>query len=562
MTKIIGFDTETVLEPDGKYFQYNFFSAQFYSPELKLDDFVTDKEAVAAMFSNRTQGAIFLASNAEYDFTVLAKIMPKDVFKMRCLYNGARFLYGKLQRNKHCWTIYDLRNIFTNWSLAKMGAFLGLAKLEKPEYLGKRKPQTPTEKFYFRKYAMRDAEIGYYAGKWLIKKFGKLGVSLPSMAFSYFNRVNKPKGLYLRVEPDITQKLRLAYRGGRCEAWVRGSPDKPVKEYDVVSLYPYVMRNKPYPIGQNGLTSKSTINLCNDGIALVTVKQDSEIPFLGTKMLCDDGNIKLVFPNGTFKAWFTYPELRFFSVKQIGKIVKVHEALETCGCRFYFRDYIDEWFKLKLEDVKHADFYKLTMNATYGKFAQDAHSPELEITPDFKIIISKLLENKKQRFMTNVLVSAYITAYSRISMYERYESIGAENLVYTDTDSIHTFKEISDTGKNLGDLAFKGEGLATYVRAKFYILNNQVRCRGMERIFKPEHVRKLIEMDDVTIFRTVLLRLRSAFRQHKAFLTEQPQIKHFSLEPDCKRIYLKSLKGEQMLNDWTRSNAVFLDGKT
>lgn len=512
------------------------------------------------MFSNKTQGSIFLASNAEYDFTVLAKILDKNYFTMRCLYNGARFLYGKLQRKKHCWTIYDLRNIFTNWSLAKMGKFLSLQKLEKPEYLGKRKPETKAEEFYFRAYAMRDAEIGYYAGKWLLQKFGRLNVSLPSMAFNYFNRKHKPKGLYLRVGPEISQKLRLAYKGGRCESWIRGTPNKNIFAYDVVSLYPSVMLEKPYPIGEKGFKYKTSIDLSHDGIALCTVKQDTEIPFLCTKALCSDGNIKLLFPNGTFQSWFTYPELRYFSVKRLGKILKVEQAYETEGRKFYFKDFINEFFQLKQTDKEHSDFWKLCMNSLYGKFAQDAHSPEIEIQADSSIKKSEIPKSKRQSFLTNILVSAYVAAFGRIKMHGYYEQISAENLVYTDTDSVHSFKPLANIGKGLGEIDFKTEGQGTYLRSKFYILNDMVRCRGMERIFEAYHVRKLIEMNDVTIFSKVLLRLRSAYRQHKPFLTERSQEKHFSLESDCKRVYGETLKGSELLTSYTDSKAVFLNG--
>jgi len=560
MLKIIGFDTETVLTRHGEHFAYDFYSAQFYNPELELNTFLTDPKDVSAMFSHKTQGAIFLASNAEYDFTVLAKILDKNYFSMRCLYNGARFLYGKLERKGHCWTIYDLRNIFTNWSLAKMGKFLKIQKLEKPEYLGKREPETRTEQFYFKQYAMRDAEIGYCAGKWLLNKFGRLNVSLPAMAFNYFNRQHYPKGLYLRVEPDISAKLRLAYKGGRCESWVRGTPDRKIYAYDVVSLYPSVMLEKPYPIGQNGLMLKSDIDLSHDGIALCTVKQDAEIPFLCTKALCKDGNIKLLFPNGTFTSWFTYPELRYFSVKRLGKILKVEQAYETKGRKYYFKGFIEEFFGLKQTDKEHADFWKLCMNSLYGKFAQDAHSPELEVQSDNSILAVEKPFSRKQNFLTNILISAYITGFSRIKMHGYYEQIGAENLAYTDTDSIHCFKPLANIGKGLGEIDFKTEGLGTYIRSKFYILNDMVRCRGMERIFEAYHVRKLIEMNDVTIFSKVLLRLRSAYRQHKPFLTERPQEKHFSLESDCKRQYRKKLVGKDLLAEWTQSDSLVLNG--
>ena len=558
--KIIGFDTETVLRKNDKYRSYEFYSAQFFSSDLKLNRYITDPLEVANVFSNKTRGAILLASNAEYDFSVLAKILDRDYFQLRCLYNKSRFLYGKISRKDHVWSIYDLRNIFTNWSLAKMGKFLKLLKLDKPSYLGMREPQTAAEKFYFKLYAMRDAEIGYYAGKWLIQKFGKLSLSLPSMAFKYFNKEYKPKGLYLQVDSTVSQKLRMSYKGGRCESWVRGSPNKDEYCYDAVSLYPSVMFEKSYPMGIRGLKHRFSANLCKDGIALATVRQDCDIPFLCIKTMCADNNIKLVFPNGTFEGWFTYPELRYFQNKRLGKILKITEAYETNGCKKYFAEYVNDFFSLKKSDFDHADFWKLCMNSLYGKFAQDVFSPELQINADNTITQLPFAKKSKENFMTNILVSSYITAYSRIKMHHYYTQIGAANIAYTDTDSIHSFKEFVNSGNGLGELAFKVKGRGTYVRSKFYVFNDMVRCRGMERIFEAEHVRKLIEMNDVTIFSKVLLRLRSAFRQHKQFLTEKDGEKHFSLNSDCKRVYAKELIGKELLDSYTESSAVVLHG--
>ena len=407
---------------------------------------------------------------------------------------------------------------------------------------------------------MRDAEIGYIAGKWLLNKFGKLSVSLPSLSFSYFNTNYPPKGLYLKADSELSTKLRLAYKGGRTESWVRGSPNKEEFVYDAVSLYPSVMKEKPFPMGINNLIKKFDVNLCHDGIALCTVKQDTSIPFLCLKVMCKDANIKLIFPNGVFKSWFTYPELRYFSVKGLGKILTVHEAFETRGSKFYFRDYINEFFNLKNSDKEHADFWKLCMNSLYGKFAQDAHSPELQINEDNSLTEIKDFGNRKENYQTNILASAYVSAFGRIKMHKYYEKCGAENLAYTDTDSIHSFKELTEIGTNLGDLAFKIKGHGTYIRSKFYLFNDMVRCRGMERIFTVDHLRTMIERNDVTIMSKILLRLRSAYRQHKPFLTERDGLKSFSLKDDCKRLYHKDLNGSELLNDYTTSTAVVLNG--
>ena len=576
---------ETDYLPDGQksYFStQEFYSAQFYNPKIfkkhPKGKYCTTPLEVEKVFRGNRRGAIFLANNAEFDFAVLCKVLDPEKFRLRFLCNGARFLWGKINEcmdqplskhdkcpcefeflcSQHQFRIYDLMNIFSMWPLAKIGKFIGVLKMDKPEYLGKRKPETEKERAYFENYALRDAEIGYYAGNWLLEKFGKVNVSLPSLAFGYFNKNYKPAGLYLKVEDGITAKLRLSYKGGRVEAWVRGSPGKKEYVYDVVSLYPSVMKEKPYPMGINGFAKKSTINLCHDGLALCTVKQDAEIPFLCLKTMCSDGNIKLIFPNGVFKAWFTYPELRYFSLSGLGKIIQVHEALETQGSKFYFKDYVDEFFNLKSSDKDHADFWKLCMNALYGKFAQDAHSPERQVNLGGSISQIEDFGNRKEKFQTNILASAYVSAYGRIKMHKNYLEAGAENLSYTDTDSIHSFKKLGGTGKGLGELDLKLEGQGTYIRSKFYLFNDLVRCRGMERIFDAKHIKVMIERNDVSVMSKILLRLRSAYRQHKPFLTESEVVKNFSLNEDCKRAYLKVLKGGELLSSYTTSEAIVI----
>lgn len=560
MQKVIGFDTETVLTPEGKYLTHKFYSAQFYCPELKINLFTKNPYEVRCMFKHKTRGAVFLALNAEFDFSVLAKILVNQPVQLKCLYNKSRFLYGKVINQGHAYNIYDLMNIFNGWSLKKLGDFLNLPKMEKPEYLGQREPKTLAEQIYFKQYAMRDAEIGYKAGKWLLERFGRITVSSPSLAFWYFNEKYKPYGLYYHAVDPIKSKLMLTYKGGRCEAFYRGTLPSTVYAYDIVSIYPSVMINNYFPMGFYGYEPTTEINFRNEGFAYVTVESNLQIPFLCIKHLCADKNVKLVFPNGVFKGWFTYPELRYFTHELKQKILKVHEAYECDQSSKYFKDYIEEFFELKRSDKEHASFWKLLMTSLYGKFAQDANSPEIAITDDGQLLVGKKIDKKKINFRTNILVSAYITAYSRIKMHRLMRKLGFKNLVYTDTDSIHSLKPIKEIGKNLGDLDYVCEGTGMYVRSKFYILNDMVKCRGMEHIFSAENVRKLIEKNDVECMGRTLLRLRSAFRQHKPFLTQQDTTKHFSIRSDCKRIYTKELIGADLLKDYSDSTAVLIYG--
>jgi hypothetical protein len=149
-------------------------------------------------------------------------------------------------------------------------------------------------------------------------------------------------------------------------------------------------------------------------------------------------------------------------------------------------------------------------------------------------------------------------------MHTLYDKVGLKNLVYTDTDSIHTFKPFLKTGENLGDLSFKGKTdkkkKATYIRSKFYLFNNTLKCKGLQYVLTAEDMRKLIAVGDPKVLTTILLRIRSAFRRHKELLSETQMIKRFTLENDGKRIYLKNLYGKQLLTDWCSSKAVVLHG--
>ena len=142
MPKIVGFDTETYLTKQNQHLTHSFFSAQFFTKEttkkgkpiFKHDGFYTNPDEVIQLFKRKLWGKILLANNAEFDFTVLCKIMKGSGLTTRDLYNKSRFLWGQIgilskenpNKFEHSWKIYDLMNIFSMWSLAKIGKFLGI----------------------------------------------------------------------------------------------------------------------------------------------------------------------------------------------------------------------------------------------------------------------------------------------------------------------------------------------------------------------------------------------------------------------------------------------------
>ncbi|MEM1589330.1 MAG: DNA polymerase [Candidatus Bathyarchaeia archaeon] len=579
--KIVGLDTETILKQvkvkDKWAFEHTFYSAQLFSEDLGLREIVYEPEQLALMFTHKTRDAVFLAQRAEYDVAVLSKILPQYGFNISVNYNKSSFVKaviykgmrerersnpktGKTQKwlePAKVWRIYDLAQLFRWLSLSEVGKMIGCEKYPRPAFLGKRGWRTDQEREEFERYALRDAEICYRAGKWLLQKFGTLRATLPGLSCYVFKK--HYKGGYLRTKWSdvVEEKIKQAYRGGRVEAWWRGTVADKLYYYDVNSLYPYVMANYNYPFISGELDHKSTINLCREGVARVKVKQDADIPILGLKMKLNGYGEKFVFPNGTLTGWWTYPELRLLEREGLGKIIKVYEAFECDGGGRPFRGFVEDFYRLRQTDKQYSLFYKLFLNALYGKFGQNPRSDVRLIT---KSGVEKRKGEQKRRPYRNYLLASYITAYARCHMWRIFKKLGAERIVYTDTDSVITTKRLSDVGSEMGQLKLEdvldGGQLATFVRAKAYIWKEKVVWKGLIGGLTGIQARELIRTGKFEAWGQALLRIKAAWVRKTPFLCELPMLKTFSLGEDGKRAYEEHLVGKELLETATTSQPI------
>jgi hypothetical protein len=557
--EIIGFDTETTLKDR----VHEFYSAQFYSPEWDLNDFITDPDELFNLLDGMRKDKVMLQNNVQFDLCVLKNLFQKRC-KIKAFFNKSDFISGKLITKSASIKFYDLGNIFPSSTLAQIGEILGLPKMEKPVYLGKRAPETSEERSYFIRYAMRDAEISYDAGKFVMEKFGVLKMTLPSLAVSIFKRDFFGASSFRKMDEKFDEEIKDSYRGGRVEAWIRGSPDQPVYAYDVNSLYPFVMERYLYPFVTNNFQTKDDTNFEFEGVADCLVLVDGEIPLLGIRKVMKDGYKKLIFPQGKFRGWFTYRELRTLEDIKMGKVLKIYKAYEWRSTYRPFRSYIRKFYDLKNQSEKGSGFYKLMMNALYGKFAQDCMGDELEWDENDKV---KRKEVKRKNYLRNFVLAAYITAGARCYMARMIKKyVGFENLCYHDTDSLHTLKKLplKLVNKEMGN--FKLEGVtdnpfrATYIRAKFYIFNNKFRCRGLERIITTDNMRELIKNNKVTVFVERIMKMKGAMRRHMKVNQIDGSPRNFSIDNDLKRSYFKDLNGKDLLEGYSKSNAVILNG--
>jgi hypothetical protein len=407
---------------------------------------------------------------------------------------------------------------------------------------------------YFLKYAMRDAEICYRAGKWLLKKYGVIKPTIASLAFHLLKRDYLGKGVVLCEKDAIKEKLRQAYRGGRCEALWRGTVPGKVRAYDVNSLYPYIMATKQFPLVFGYLKHKFNINLDNEGVAKVKITQEGDIPPLGIKRRVKDGFVKLVFPAGTVVDWFTYPELRLLEGLGVGKILQVYEAYETPYRGKIFTHFVETFYRKRREEKHLSDWYKLILNSPYGKFGEKVENVMYHIDDED---LQRSTQTKFPRHC-NPLIAAYITAYARLHLWRLMRRAGFDKILYCDTDSIFTTGNGLNVSDELGGLKVEVASEPLFIRAKCYVWGNEVAIKGSYGAFTPLEFKRLIAQGNVEEEVERWLRFREAVRRHLDPFSIVKCKKRFTIAPDCKRIYTHEVNGKDLLETCSDSQPLEL----
>jgi len=603
--QVIGFDTETYLGDDRRH---HFLSFQVYSEDTRIakvlgerkpiyDDkgifrgekyvlswISYNKEDFLLLLRHSIRNAVFFTFNLDFDIAVVAEILKPLIeegkVSLKIFNTSGRTISAKLTFQKHTVRFLDLKNIFMTGSLAKLGKIVGVEKLQKPPLLGSKQLKELIEKNeevrkLFEAYAIQDAKICFYAGKFLMDQIKRPRGTIGSIAVHKFfeeyvpkRRINKQYVDTLFSFPSypdpVKAKIKKAYRGGRVEVFKRGTNDEEVRYYDVNSLYPYVMYSNRFPIVNTNklgrFTHKASVNLDFEGIALVKVKVEAEVPPLGVKRLCEDKYERLIFPEGSIVDWFTYPELRYVEERGFGKIEEVLEAFEYKLWFYPFQDFIKDMYNKRLEykgknEVLYK-FYKLLMNSLYGKFGEWKDGKWLIVLGD--TVTEELRKQKKRdRFYQNFVWAAYVTAYARLKLHEYLMKVPPKKLYYCDTDSVIAAYNLDHLcGSDLGQLKLEGvakPGRATFIRSKFYIFETAVRLKGFYGIQGGELVRALLRIGKNAIPQMKIIKFLEARRRRMKPLTQELILKIFRTEPDYKRVYRRYLRRVELLETLTDS---------
>ena len=260
--------------------------------------------------------------------------------------------------------------------------------------------------------------------------------------------------------------------------------EKSVCLTDINSLYPSVMRNEfPDSLEDYGK------QLPDYGVARIDIQvPESEIVVLPFRN--EDGRI--LYPYGKFTGTWCIPEI-MEAVAQGAKILKVRGAMGSSGCSKPYFDFVVKLYEARLTSKTGAEklFFKLLMNNLYGRLGTSGVIGRTVWQTDTnksdgvpfgdKVLVNYTMPLPEE---TNWSHAAYVTCYGRLALFKHLKLVGAERLIYCDTDSC-VFDSPDKTipfqvGSDLGKMKLEGWNDAAITYApKLYRIGKTFKAKGV-----------------------------------------------------------------------------------
>lgn len=490
---------------------------QWRSGALWADDgsYYTESQAdfLAALRSYAKQRYTFFAHNAEFDGTACFWDAGEDfrIHYVNDVYDCGYWRYGTADKNAQ---LRDSVKLAAGMSVAQLGEDIGIPKYPTPSaLLGEDdwRPSWMCETHDRREclecYNIRDAEIVWSLvnalREWCEEHSITLRKSLPGMAME----------LWHKWDGDVHQSIptlkirelsRKAHHGGRCELYKYGVM-RLIYTHDIRSHYGWLLATLNLPDCSVMKYAVDAIDFDNiaDAMGVIDATVDVEQQHAPPLPALHDG--KVYYPVGRFRGQWSIPELAN-ALDYGASVVKVHEAAWTNKTVKPFQITASALLDLRERALQHGDnrqlIYKLLINSIVGRLAmretqvrriyrrwkpgmtaEQLRGYELESSANAVYACREIGQQIHDR-NGNVLWATTITAAGRVKLYDYMRQAGA-NLVYCDTDSVHSTSALQ-TGPNMpGQLISKGEwDRAVYVGPKLYHLSSddgrdEIRAKGI-----------------------------------------------------------------------------------
>lgn len=388
--------------------------------------------------------------------------------------------------NDSSYTFLDTMRYFPATSLQKLSeSFLGESKNDVPDdFISRMEDYKRKYRKQYYEYLQKDCELLYRVYEEFRKEInefteiGELGLSSGSTAMKSFRRwlgTDYPKTKIFSCPPEFHDLADRSLRGGLTLYIGDGKHTdhkyEQVNHYDVVSMYPSVMRYIPTPssplVYTSGLVKDYDVYrpgwyLCN------FTQRKGRVPILFT--------LDSEYPQWQGQGIMSHFEIQF--LENFGTY-EILDGIVYEDYLFPFQKYFDKLLALRMEAKEkkqsaksHA--LKILANSLYGKFGQKATREVIAISSDRDWYDSMLearlrdyddtgiteyvvtddyviygVESESTGF-SNRFIGAMVTALARLKLGAILNTFPA---IYCDTDSIFTQARLSDCfiGSQPGD---------------------------------------------------------------------------------------------------------------
>lgn len=428
-------------------------------PALTYIPFATPEEfwtLVDAHCHKRTS-LYLIAHNIAYDFGVLDgfRTLPRWGFKLTKVYTKAMTTILTWKNGSRTIKCLDNGNFF-HGSLADLGESLGYPK-------GHVDFATVSDAD-LSAYCHTDVEIMVKAWEALYTfldthDLGNWGQTLASQAMNAYRHRFMGTKILIKHDPDVIALERACYHGGRVSCFFVGRAEKgPYYKLDINSMFPHIMATYPMPYqiigGVTHPTEEQLTALMEKRAVVADVSVTVPEPVFPINYHGHN-----VYPVGDLRLALTTPEISYLQAR--GWHYHVHSAT-SYRTKIIFKEYVDFFYRLKSEYKRTGNkpFYLLTklyLNSLYGKFGQLSTKWERVEDLPLELMDCDRMYNTvtgKNTFLYHFgddiwtsfadgegkysfpAISAHVTAYSRLLLWDLCKQAGAGHFLYVDTDSL------------------------------------------------------------------------------------------------------------------------------
>ena len=509
-----------------------FYDGVFYTAFATIDEFLD------YVLCSSYRGYRFYAhAGGSYDFLHLFYSLKSRGYELKVYFSGSSAAIVKVTLGHNCFTFVD--SFYTlHAPLEEIFRHLGEAP---KDYGGVDKKEffESASLSLLISYNQRDCELLYEALRRTQEivngKGGELRFTMPASSLDIFLRNYLSHNLHINSYANAVS--RESYFSSRVEVYTRAGAN--LNYYDVNSLFPYAMTFR-LPGSYIGVCKKLPLAKF-EYIADVELEvKDCYLPTVPLRT--KQGTF---FPTGSWRGWYTRPDLELLETSGCGTITKVHRALKYES----FSDlaaFVRDFYAIKRDATGWMrEIAKYIPNSLYGKTAERREKKSIVINPiddDAELnwvapgIYSKLETRNIDH--EHVAIAAYVGAIGRAELYSwQSKSLERGKLYYSDTDSIVTTAML-ETGKELGQLKLVDRGEGHFQAPKFYLfkgdLGTQIKAKGFSRLDESQY-NLLVHGDQVFIDR--MARLKEMINSNRFDVHDKVMPKGLSADSMPKRCF-------------------------